>query len=311
MKQLIKSFLTLSRGDKSAFIILICIINVLIFTPFLYKTFFYKEDILDYSAFKEDILAFELSEIKASNETPSDKFKKNNEFVYTDIDKSVSESQLHPFLFNPNNLPTEEWQRLGLTDRQINGIKNYEAKGGRFYIKDDFKKMYVISANEYAILEPYIDLPSMRTYPSKNTKYEPKPIRILNIAINQADTTALKELKGIGSRLSARIINYRESLGGFVAKEQLLEVYGIDTTLYESIEPQLWVDKIDIKKININQASYEELSKHPYINRNVALSIINLRKMHGLYKGVADILKSELIDDNLFYKISPYLTTEE
>src|SRR5690554_707696 len=49
------------------------------------------------------------------------------------------------FTFDPNGLPTADWERLGLADRQIRMIKNYEAKGGRFRNREDLKKIYAIT----------------------------------------------------------------------------------------------------------------------------------------------------------------------
>ena len=36
------------------------------------------------------------------------------------------------FAFNPNNLPEGEWKKLGVSERIVKTIKNYESKGGHF-----------------------------------------------------------------------------------------------------------------------------------------------------------------------------------
>ena len=40
----------------------------------------------------------------------------------------------HPvmFPFNPNTLTVQQWEQLGLSERQANVILHYEAKGGKF-----------------------------------------------------------------------------------------------------------------------------------------------------------------------------------
>ena len=63
------------------------------------------------------------------------------------------------FKFDPNNLPAEKWQQLGLSEKQVATIKNYEAKGGRFYKKEDVAKIYAITADDYKRLASYIDIP--------------------------------------------------------------------------------------------------------------------------------------------------------
>lgn len=64
----------------------------------------------------------------------------------------------------------------------------------------------------------------------------------LRIELNSADTTELKKLRGIGSKLSQRIVKYRTKLGGFTSKEQLKAVYGLSEETYEAILPHVWID---------------------------------------------------------------------
>ena len=60
--------------------------------------------------------------------------------------------------------------------------------------------------------------------------------------------------------------------------------------------------------MNINEAEIDALKKHPYISYKVANSIVKMRNVHGPYKELEDLLKSVLIDQELFAKIQPYLT---
>ena len=83
-------------------------------------------------------------------------------------EKAQEVAELHPFPFNPNTLSEEEWLRIGLTDRQVRNIMNYKAKGGKFYSKKDLGKLYTISEEEFAQLEPFIVLPEV----SRGTGYK-------------------------------------------------------------------------------------------------------------------------------------------
>ena len=65
-----------------------------------------------------------------------------------------------------------------------------------------------------------------------------------------------------------------------------------------------------IQKININTVSFDELKSHPYIGYNIALSLINYRKQHGEYTVLSDIKKSALVTEDVYEKISPYLTIQ-
>jgi DNA uptake protein ComE-like DNA-binding protein len=142
-----------------------------------------------------------------------------------------------------------------------------------------------------------------KNYSGKNEK--------LMVEINSADTALLKELKGIGSMFAKRIVKFRNALGGFVKKEQLLEVYGLDKEKYEIIAPQIEIDSSLVKKININSASVETLAKHPYINKRVAAKIYWHRTQHGNYSNLQDILKLNLVDEETFSKLEPYLKVKE
>ena len=64
------------------------------------------------------------------------------------------------------------------------------------------------------------------------------------------------------------------------------------------------------KKININTCEWVDLVRNPYIEKEVANSILAIRKTHGEYSELEGIKRSHLIDDDLYKKISPYLTVD-
>jgi len=119
----------------------------------------------------------------------------------------------------------------------------------------------------------------------------------------------LTNIKGIGPVYSSRIIKYRDLLGGFIAKEQLKEVWGFSEETYQIALPQIVVSD-RVQKININKATAEVLKQHPYINWKIANAIEKYRKANGSYKSVADLNKLHLLDKATIEKISPYLTVE-
>ena len=137
-----------------------------------------------------------------------------------------------------------------------------------------------------------------------------KPKTFLRININQADSLAFSALNGIGPIFSSRIVRYRNWLGGFHSKEQLLDVYGIDSMLLNHILPHLMVSSSDVKKININTTNFSSLASHPYISKSVANSIIKYRNHHGNFTSLAELKLISLIDEDLFRKIAFYLTIE-
>jgi competence protein ComEA len=117
------------------------------------------------------------------------------------------------------------------------------------------------------------------------------------------------ELPGVGPYIADRIIVYRERLGGFINKEQLMEIKKIDLELFNKLEGQIVIDKEKITKLKINSASAEELKNHPYLNWSIANSIVKMRAQRGgTFKQVEELLESVLIDRELFEKIKPYLS---
>ncbi len=55
------------------------------------------------------------------------------------------------------------------------------------------------------------------------------------VDLNTADVTALQVLDGIGPKLAERIVDHRESVGGYQDIEQLLAVPGIGPVLFERV----------------------------------------------------------------------------
>lgn len=215
---------------------------------------------------------------------------------------------LNPFLFNPNNLSEETWRKIGLSDKQIKTIKNYEEKGGKFYKKEDLKKMYGISELEYKQLEPFIFIPQTEPKKKKDNFILPSPP--ITLDLNTVDSFDLLKIPFIYAKLASRIILYRDALGGFVDKKQLLEVYGMDTNRYKKISDYLIINTDNIHLININTATYNELIKHPYIDAYLTKSIMLLRQKKGNLISLEDLKRETRMYDELYIKLKPYLTTE-
>ena len=130
------------------------------------------------------------------------------------------------------------------------------------------------------------------------------------VELNSADTTRLKQLRGIGSGYAKMIVAYREKLGGFYKTEQLLEVYKFPDETYKKIKHQLAVDTTLIRKININTATVKELKSHPYISYYQALSIVENRELQPQmrYNCLYDMVVDEDLKEEDILKVAPYLS---
>lgn len=126
--------------------------------------------------------------------------------------------------------------------------------------------------------------------------------------INEADTSAFIALPGIGSKLAARIVLFREKLGGFYDKEQIREVYGLHDSVFQKISPLLECNTRNVKKIDINTAEKETLKVHPYIRWKVAHALVTYRAQHGSFTSADDLSKLENVDVDALKKMMPYIS---
>lgn len=222
--------------------------------------------------------------------------------------KSYTNGEL--FTFDPNTISLDDWQRLGLNEKTSKTILKYVSKGGKFYRKEDLQKIWGIPDGFYERVKDYIDIKEfVRNYPA----YESKPFvkeerKLPVIAINEADTSALIALPGIGSKLSARIISFREKLGGFYSVEQVGETYGLPDSTFQKIKGRLMVDENNVRKLNINSATKDDLKVHPYIRWNLANAIVEYRNQHGAYKSVEELKNIALVDESTYNRIVHYLS---
>ena len=220
------------------------------------------------------------------------------------------------FNFDPNTLETAGWKKLGVRDRTITTIQNYLVKGGRFYQPADIAKIWGLREDEIQRLLPFVSIPPKHTAAKseeKNGVYQPyikKENKIIPFDINIADTTAFIALPGIGSKLAARIISYREKLGGFYRIEQVAETFALPDSTYRQIKKYLVVNQPSIKKININSATIDEMKIHPYIRYSLAAAIYQYRTQHGNFVSPSDIKKIMMVTEEDYNRLAAYIIVQ-
>ena len=199
------------------------------------------------------------------------------------------------FNFNPNSVSEYELESLGLSSGQAKTLINFKQKGGKFYKKEDLKKIYSISDELYNKLEPYISI-------------ERDENEISIIELNSATKEQLKKIRGIGEKTAERLIVYRTKLGGYSNLNQLDDVYGLDSTIKNNKTTYFIINTEVLSKIRINNVTFKELLYHPYCDYNTTKKIINYREMHGDFISIEQILENNLIKAKQYRKIAPYLT---
>ena len=141
------------------------------------------------------------------------------------------------------------------------------------------------------------------TKSEKPTTYSPKLKKGEHININASDTTLLKTIPGIGSYYARQTMRYRNQLGGFVSKQQLLEIEDFPEEALQYIH----IDKDNIQKLNVNKMSLSRLKRHPYINYYQARAITDYRRLHGEIKDIKELkLMKEFTEFDL-NRIEPYI----
>ena len=216
------------------------------------------------------------------------------------------------FTFDPNTANEDEFRSLGIKSYVIKNIIKYRMAGGTFRQKSDFRKVYGMDSTLFKTLNDYIQLPEVaasiekRPYDSIKS-YSPKKFSRVIVEINSADSALLNELSGIGPSFSSRIIKYRKRLGGFYCKEQLLEVYGMDSSRYNGIKNQIDVDASLITKIDLNQISFKDLLKHPYFEYHTVKAIMDYRNKYKRFSSLEELTNIALIYPDLLLKIKSYI----
>ena len=140
---------------------------------------------------------------------------------------------------------------------------------------------------------------------SWKVKYPQKPL--LQIDLNKADTLDFQRLNGIGPSYARRIVAYRNRLGGFINRRQLLEIWGFDTAAYNRISDHVFVASDSVKKLDLNTISFKELLKHPYFPYELTRSVILYRQKNKFFRTIGELNSVEGVTDSVFSKIRPYI----
>ena len=228
-------------------------------------------------------------------------FNKIEPFILIENKKESShkkQNELHPFMFNPNEVSLKELLRMGLNERTAQSWMKYLESGGSFKNCNELEKLYLLDSHDLASLLPYCKL-----------KVEDETILIVDL--NLSDSLAILKVKGVGPTFAHRIIEYRNSLGGFVYKNQLKEIYGIDSLRYSQIEPQITIDTYSIKKVQINADEFKMLLRHPYLSYEQVKSIVNYRNELGGLNDLQELQQLEGFNAEDTTRLKPYISFQK
>jgi competence protein ComEA len=208
------------------------------------------------------------------------------------------------FAFDPNSAPYDTLVKLGFTAREASTLIKYRSKGGKFRKPADIGKVYGVDSSKAEYLEAYVVISSGTS--EKTEVFKPVQGKAL-ININSCDSMALVALPGIGPVLSARIIKYRNMLGGFARVDQIREVYGLPEETYEKIKGRLFADSSGVRKIRINSSDFRELSRIPYLEKYEVTSILKFRELTGRVNSMEDLKINKILTHEKAEKVESYM----
>ncbi len=262
--------------------------------------FFILPDLIHYYSTEVSISFQELSpeEKKAIRNL---KTKDRSQYSFRGEDSRYSAP---PEKFNPDEYTAAQWMALGLSQKQADILVKWHINSN-----EDLKKVFVVSDELYELIKD-------STYYAPKAKYEKNfassetPRLQKRIDLNSASKEELMEIKGVGEYFAKHIIWKREKYGGFISFDQLKDIKNVDDQKLEQWKSQAFLDEKQLRKLNVNNATAEELQAHPYISWNLANSLVKLRSQIGRYSKIEEVKKSVLMTDELYEKLKYYLVVE-
>ncbi|MGI0107432.1 ComEA family DNA-binding protein [Salinimicrobium sp. WS361] len=193
--------------------------------------------------------------------------------------------------FNPNFISDYKGYLLGLSVAEIDRLHEFRERDLWINSAEEFQEVTGVSDSLLKILAPSFQFPNFRRNTSEENRVPKKAFLtpLSKTDINTATAEDLQRVNGIGEKLSARIVKYRKSLGGFRGEVQLNDVYGLSPEVVERLllhfEVQQWPgEQLDINKVNLMQ-----LTSIPYLNYEQARAIVKFREEAGEIKSLEDL----------------------
>ena len=308
-------YLSFTRKERVGLICVIALMMIAPLTPY-FLFVFSKPAPENHKTFEKEIAQLKLKEQDSTGGFTSNSYTENTHYNQpSEKNHYYNAVRGELFYFDPNTISAADWERLGVREKTAKTILNYTSKGGRFYKPEDIGKIWGLHEDEVKRLLPYVKIEAKpaatyNKYPEteKSKMYEKPKYSIVPVDVNNSDTAAFIALPGIGSKLAARIVAFREKLGGFYKAEQIAETYGLPDSTFQKIKSRLVIGNASVKKLNINTATVDELKTHPYLRYNIANAIVQYRTQHGSFSSVADIKNIILITEDVYNKAAPYLS---
>lgn len=305
-----KDFFFFSGSQRAGIIVLTVLIVVAVIVSVVIPRILHQSDIdTDDTAFREDIEHFQASLVQVDSTRSAKRQRYTWSYErYPERNKPVDKAVISQrFPFDPNTLDSVGLTELGIPGYIVSNILRYRRKGGYFSTPEKFGAVYGMKPELFAELEPFIVIEDRYL---KEVSAAPGSASDLPVDLNTADSTQLIQIKGLSRGMARSVLRFRSASGGFVAPEQLKEVYGMTDEVYEQIRPSCTADPTAIRKIQVNKASVDKLRAHPYLNFYQAKAIYELRRRRGKLESMDQLRHLGEIDDLTLKKLAAYFSFE-
>lgn len=209
-------------------------------------------------------------------------------------------------LFDPNTVGKEELLAMGLSPKTADSWLRFRAKGRKFKKAEDIKKLYALRPSDAERLLPYVQIASLEEKNVASPAVNTPKVRSL-VDLNSADSLTLLTVPGIGPAFAGRLVKARLRWGGWFDLQQLLEVYGVDSTRLVQWAPHVQLDPAQVVKLPINSADVRALGQHPVLGYAKAKRLVAYREQHGPFKQLNDLAAVYGMDSLSLARIAPYL----
>lgn len=232
--------------------------------------------------------------------------------------------------FNPNFITDYKGYVLGMSVDEIDRLHAFRKQNKFANTAKEFQKVTQVSDALLDAISPHFKFPEWTkkskqsaarskqyvvgsrsdtkvSYPRK-VFGEDSQKRVIK-DLNTATALELRTINGIGEKLSARILKFRDILGGFLIEDQLYDVYGLEPEVVErALKTFRVLQKPNIQKININTASEYEIATLVYIQKQVAERIVAYRNVNNGILSLDELENIEGFPSDKIDRIALYLS---
>ena len=229
--------------------------------------------------------------------------------IWVDSLRGIAQTEEYNYLYNPNTLGDYQGYMLGLRPKEIDCLLIHRIQGHRIKNRKDFQRVTGISEAMMQQISPRLRFETQRPYKRKDPSGKRTIAEPVVKDLNAASATDLQAIRGVGPVLGERIVKFRDRFNGFQVNAQLYHVYGLDTAVADRILERYRVLHLpEVKTIDINRATVEELTELVYFNWALARRIIAYRERHGPFQNLDELTKIQDFPKDKIDQIKLYLS---